>query len=46
MQWTTTADASTDRVKILVHGPAGSGKTVLCSTTGDLDRTLIVSAYS
>ncbi|MEM1348079.1 MAG: ATP-binding protein [Myxococcota bacterium] len=31
-------------LKILVHGPPGSGKTRLCSTTGDLEHTLIVSA--
>jgi phage nucleotide-binding protein len=31
-------------IKILVHGPAGSGKTVLSTTTGA--RTLIISAES
>lgn len=31
-------------LKILVHGFAGAGKTRLCATTGDLERTLIISA--
>lgn len=31
-------------IKILVHGPAGAGKTRLCATTGDLDHTIILSA--
>lgn len=31
-------------LKILVHGPAGAGKTRLCATTGDLKNTLIISA--
>lgn len=31
-------------LKILVHGPPGAGKTRLCATTGDLERTLIISA--
>ena len=31
-------------LKILVHGPAGSGKTRLAATTGDLEHTLILSA--
>ena len=29
-------------IKILVHGPAGSGKTVLCATAGE--KTLLISA--
>lgn len=29
---------------VLVHGPPGAGKTRLCVTTGDLERTLIISA--
>ena len=31
-------------LKVLVHGPAGAGKTVLCATTGQADKTLILSA--
>jgi phage nucleotide-binding protein len=31
-------------IKVLVHGPAGAGKTVLCATTGAPDKTLILSA--
>lgn len=31
-------------LKILVHGPAGAGKTRMCATTGDLEHTLIISA--
>jgi len=31
-------------LKILVHGPPGAGKTRLCSTTGDLEHTLIISS--
>lgn len=30
-------------LKVLVHGPPGSGKTTLCATTGVLDKTLIIS---
>lgn len=36
--------AENQGLKILVHGFAGSGKTRLCATTGDLERTLIISA--
>jgi len=37
------ADSVSDNgIKILVHGPAGCGKTVLCATTGQ--KTLMVSA--
>lgn len=43
---TTTRSASKQRLKVLVHAPAGSGKTVLCSTTGDHKRTVIISAES
>lgn len=39
---TSTKDASSHGIKILVHGPAGSGKTHLCSTTGE--PTIIISA--
>lgn len=31
-------------VKIVCYGQAGAGKTVLCATTGDHDRTVILSA--
>lgn len=42
---TTTKEASRKQgLKVLVHGPAGAGKTVLCATTGDHERTLIISA--
>ena len=41
---TTKEAAKAQGLKVLVHGPAGSGKTVLCSTTGALDKTLIISA--
>ncbi len=43
---TTTRAAAKRRYKILVHAIAGHGKTVLCSTTGDHKRTLILSAES
>lgn len=33
-------------LKCLVHGPAGAGKTVLCTTTGAPEKTLIISAES
>ena len=40
---TSIEDALTDNgLKILVHGPAGSGKTVLCATTGM--PTILLSA--
>jgi hypothetical protein len=42
---TTTAHALTDTgIKTLVHGPAGAGKTTLCSTTGG--KPVIISAES
>jgi hypothetical protein len=42
---TTTKEAAKSQgLKVLVHGPPGAGKTVLCSTTGALDKTLIISA--
>jgi hypothetical protein len=45
MGWTTTASSAAGQgIKILVHGPAGAGKTRLCATTGDPAGTLIVSA--
>jgi len=39
---TNTKDESAHFVKVLVHGPAGSGKTRLCATTGA--KTIILSA--
>jgi hypothetical protein len=40
---TTTREAARDNgLKLLVHGPAGSGKTTLCATTGE--PTVIISA--
>jgi hypothetical protein len=41
---TTTRAANVDRLKVLVYGPAGSGKTFLASTTPDPEHTLVVSA--
>lgn len=41
---TSTKDAAVDGIKILVHGPAGAGKTSLCATTDS--STLIISAES
>lgn len=40
----STKDAAFDGIKILVHGPAGAGKTSLCATTGE--PTVIISAES
>ena len=40
----STKDAALDGIKILVHGPAGAGKTSLCATTGE--PTVIISAES
>lgn len=42
IQFTTTKDASSHGIKVLVHGPAGSGKTRLCATTGG--TPIIISA--
>jgi hypothetical protein len=40
---TTTRDAARNNgIKVLVHGPAGAGKTSLCATTGE--PTIIISA--
>ena len=39
---TTRAAAQVNGIKVLVHGPAGSGKTTLCATTGA--PTVIISA--
>ncbi len=43
---TTKQAVSQNGIKVLVHGPAGAGKTRLCATTGDLAATLIISAES
>jgi len=40
----TSTAAIAHGLKVLVHGPAGAGKTRLCATTGDLENTLILSA--
>ena len=40
----STKGLGTDRVKAIVYGPAGGGKTFLASTTPDPDGTLILSA--
>lgn len=44
IQLRSTRDAALDGIKLLVHGPAGAGKTTLCATTGA--STLIISAES
>lgn len=45
MEWTTTREAGQSHgLKILIHGPAGSGKTRLMGTTGDPEGTAILSA--
>lgn len=45
MQITSTKRVAYDSgLKLLVHGPPGAGKTRLCSTTGALEKTLIISA--
>ena len=41
---TNTKDVSSAYIKVLVHGPAGSGKTRLCATTGG--KPIIISAES
>lgn len=42
---TTTRQATVKNgIKICVYGQAGAGKTVLCATTGKLDKTVILSA--
>lgn len=43
---TTREQAKSNGVKILVYGQAGSGKTVLCATTPDHSKTIILSAES
>lgn len=44
IQLKSTKDAALDGIKVLVHGPAGAGKTSLCATTGA--PTIIISAES
>lgn len=45
MKITSTRSAQAEQgLKILTFGGAGAGKTYLCSTTGDLEHTLILSA--
>jgi len=41
---TSTREHHVDRLKVLVYGSAGSGKTFLASTTPDPKHTLVVSA--
>lgn len=42
LKLTNTKDEAAQYVKVLVHGPAGSGKTRLCATTGG--KAIILSA--
>jgi hypothetical protein len=44
MKMTKTNDMGAHFLKTLVAGPAGSGKTRLCATTGAPDETIIISA--
>lgn len=44
MEFTNTKDIAAKYIKVLVHGPAGAGKTRLCATTGG--TPLIISAES
>lgn len=44
MEISNTKDIAAKYIKVLVHGPAGSGKTRLCSTTGG--KAIILSAES
>lgn len=41
---TTSEHGGQHGLKMLIHGQAGAGKTRLCATTGDHDKTLILSA--
>ena len=44
MQIKKTNDVTASHIKVLVHAPAGAGKTRLCATTGG--KTVILSAES
>ena len=44
MKLIKTDDMARYKLNICVHGEAGTGKTRLAATTGDIDKTLIVSA--
>lgn len=44
MKIVSTRNAGVDRLKVLVHGPAGAGKTYLASTTGNHRSTMVLSA--
>jgi hypothetical protein len=44
MKLISTRNAGVDRLKVLVHGPAGAGKTYLASTTGNHRSTIVLSA--
>ena len=44
MQIKKTNDVTASHIKVLVHGPAGAGKTRLCATTGG--KTVILAAES
>ena len=44
MKVMSTRNAGVYRLKVLVHGPAGAGKTYLASTTGNHRSTLVLSA--
>lgn len=44
MKLISTRNAGVDRLKVLVHGPAGAGKTYLASTTGNHRSTMVLSA--
>lgn len=44
MNLTNTKGIGTNRLKVLIHGPSGAGKTFLASTTGNHRKTLIISA--
>jgi len=41
---TTREEGHAHGIKILVHGPAGAGKTRLCATAPDHEKTIIISA--
>jgi len=43
---TTTKNYGVDRLKVLVHGPSGAGKTTLMGTTGKDAECIILSAES